>query len=61
LGLTISEILSKLTRNVARTKEAPDMKMGLVIKTSARNLSVAVYSYPGTDPSSRDQCLGAVR
>ena len=25
------------------------------------DLSVAVYSYPGADPDSRDQCLGAVR
>lgn len=59
--MTISEILSKLTRNVARMKEALYMMMDFAEAMANIDLSVAVYSYPGTDPGSRDQCFGAVR
>ena len=37
------------------------MKMDFIKAVPETDLSVAVYSYPGADPDSRDQCLGAVR
>ena len=37
------------------------MMMDFVEAMANIDLSVAVYSYPGMDPGSRDQCFGAVR
>lgn len=42
-------------------KEALYMMMDFAEAMANIDLSVAVYSYPGTDPGSRDQCFGAVR
>lgn len=49
--LTIIEKFFKLTPNVALIKEALDMKIERNMQNNNIDLSVAVYSYPRTDPT----------